>query len=257
MNDHGTRRNGTHRRSLRIETLVTLDRVGILRSAVQAMRQQSQKVRARYVCHGAVVERAFGDRDPDAQLVIVEAWLAERFVLMPRSGMAAVAGFEDRVIAGKFGIGTQKLPGRGKGGFSIRQFPQLGGVHRWLQHTGRGHVPGAVLGGQIQISAFAAPLAAENHTHQDIAAPLQLSRRYPRFLDDEKSQPAKFIYLFCCKRLFQDLCPSDLRSMIGGKTYRNAARRVRYHSPASSCCKLVAFVRVNINRYSRGGVRAT
>src|ERR1700733_8796784 len=98
MNDHGARGNWPHGRSLRIESFVTFDGVGLLAAAMQAMRQHAQQMRSRYVGHGAIVERAFRDCDPNAQLVVVEAWFTERLILMPRRRVAPVTGLEYRVI---------------------------------------------------------------------------------------------------------------------------------------------------------------
>ncbi len=120
MNNHGARGNRPDGRSRRIKSLIALDRVGFLAGAMQAMRQYAQQMRSRYISHRAVVERAFRHRDPNAQFIVVEARFAECFVLMPRRGMASMAGFEYCVIAGKLGARAQQLPGRGKRDGSIR-----------------------------------------------------------------------------------------------------------------------------------------
>src|SRR5258708_34887464 len=101
MNDHGPRGNRPDGRRRRIESIVTLDGVGFLAAAMQAMRQYAQQMRSRYISHRAIVERAFRHRDPDAQFIVVEAGFAECFVLMPRRGMATIAGLEYCVVAGK------------------------------------------------------------------------------------------------------------------------------------------------------------
>src|SRR5258708_11483707 len=95
MNDHGPRGNRPDGRRRRIESLITLDRVGFLAAAMQAMRQYAQQMRSRYISHRAVVERAFRHRDPNAQFVVVEARFAEGFVLVPRRGMASMARSEE------------------------------------------------------------------------------------------------------------------------------------------------------------------
>ena len=64
-----------------------------------------------------------------------------------------------------------------------------------LEELGRSHVAGAVRRGEIQIPAFATPLSAENHAHQNVAAPLEFLRGYLRFLNDEKSEPRKLLNL--------------------------------------------------------------
>ena len=203
VNNHRAGRNRPHSRSLRIKSLVALDGIGLLGAAVQAVRQHAQQVRSGYVGHGPVIERAFRDRDPNAQFVIVEARFTKRLVLMPRRGMAAMAGLEYRVIAGEFGVRTQQLLGRVECNLAIRQLAQLACIHRGLQHAGRCLVPGTVRFRQIDVAALAAPLAAENHAHENLLAPFKLGSRDQRRPDHEKPLVEKLIDLFRSKRLFQ------------------------------------------------------
>ncbi len=110
MDDHGARRNWPHRRRFRIETGITLDRIGFLGTSVQAMGKQAQLMRTRNVCHGTIFYGAIGHCDPNADFIIFKARLAKRFILVPRSRTAFMNWLENRVISGKSGLRTQQLP---------------------------------------------------------------------------------------------------------------------------------------------------
>src|ERR1700679_2576477 len=90
VNDHGAGRNRAYCRHLRIETCVTLDRVRLLGTAIQTVRQQSEQMGARNIRHGAILDRAVRQRDPDADFIVLKTRLAESVVLMPRGGGAVM-----------------------------------------------------------------------------------------------------------------------------------------------------------------------
>src|ERR1700733_743200 len=94
MNDHCARRNRTYRRSPRIEARVTFNRVRLLGTTIQTVRQHSEQMRARNIRHGAILDRAVGQRDPDAYFIVVKTGLPERFILMPRGRGALMGRFE-------------------------------------------------------------------------------------------------------------------------------------------------------------------
>src|SRR5882757_229611 len=110
MNDHGACGNRAYRRSLRIEARIAFDGVGFLGAAIQSVRKHAQQMRTWDVGHGAILDRAFRHRDPNADFIVFETWFAECLILMPRRGPALVDRFEDRVISGETGLRTQQLP---------------------------------------------------------------------------------------------------------------------------------------------------
>src|ERR1700728_3356536 len=125
MNDHGAGRNRAYGRHLRIETRVTLDRVRLLGTAIQTVRKQSEQMRARNIRHGAILDRAVRQRDPDADFIVLKTRLAERFILMPRGGAAVMNRLENRVIPCKSGLPPEQLPRDGESSLPIGQFPQF------------------------------------------------------------------------------------------------------------------------------------
>src|ERR1700722_8923094 len=203
VNDHGARRNRADRRRLRIKPGVALDGVRLLGTTIQPVRKHSQQMRARNVPHGAVLDRAVRQRNPDADFLVLKTGLAERLILMPRGGAALVYGLENRVISRKSGLGTQQLPRDGDSRFTIRPFAQFRRVQRRLKYGRQNGVSAAVPRNEIEISALAAPFAAFEHAHQNIAAPLEIAFRNLRRFNDEKPLPKELGNLISAKRLFQ------------------------------------------------------
>ena len=107
VNDHGACRNRADRRRLRIKPGVALDGVRLLGTTIQSVRKHSQQMRAWNVRHGAVLDRAVRQGNPDADFLVLKTGLAERLILMPRGGAALVYGLENRVISRKSGLWTQ------------------------------------------------------------------------------------------------------------------------------------------------------
>src|ERR1700723_4011853 len=126
VNDHGAGRNRAYCRHLRTETCVALDRVRLLGTAIQTVRKHSEQMGARNVRHGAILDRAVRERDPDADFIVLKTRLAERFILMPRGGAAVMNRLENRVIPCKSGLRPEQLPRGDESRLSIGEFSQFG-----------------------------------------------------------------------------------------------------------------------------------